>query len=676
MNYDAEIVSLKREVDCLRKSLDEASQRIPEKALAVQAEMVEALESTSDAFFAITADWLITAVNSVHEKRSQIPRAQQIGKNFLDLFFNSSELRNSIYFENYQRAIEEKVQVHFEAFYEPRQIWTGVTASPRKDGGISVFYRDITSEKLSRDLIVSHQKWLELVLDELPASIYMVDPTTGHYSFGNKAMNRLLGHPVPMGVAREITGLEIVAFDIESGQRLAFDEFPSTRALRGESVRDFRVTWRTNLGDHHVSVTATIVPEAYGNLSQIILAAVDITDQVNSARALAESMRAIEKSAEELSNEKVKLEAMISKSSAGIALMRGPQFVFEMVNEKFKDLVSPREYIGRPWAEVYYELPNSPLLKLLTDVYLTGDTVALREIKLTVEISSNLTEDRFYDIDYARIPIDLGSGWGIFCQTINVTDRVKRRHQVEADAKALSEAVKNLELEREAKNRFVLALTHDLRTPLTAIKMSAQLLNRKSDNPDFVKTISRRIANSIDRGDKLIKDLLDANQIKAGGALPLQLQEMDLHKVARSSLAELSTIHGERFKLIICVPSIMGFWDPHALERMIENLGSNAVKYGSKTAPITLTLTRENDFVAICMNNTGNAIDPNDLESIFTQYSRTTSAVSGGQIGWGVGLTLVKGIAEAHGGSAKVESNPDSGTTFTIQIPIDSRPKK
>ena len=124
------------------------------------------------------------------------------------------------------------------------------------------------------------------MLDELPASIYRVDLTTGQFSFGNKALNRLLGHPVPMGVAREITGREMVAFDIESDQRLPFGEFPSTRALRGESVRNFRVTWRTNSGDHHVSVTATTVPEAYGNLSQIILAAVDITDEVNSARAL------------------------------------------------------------------------------------------------------------------------------------------------------------------------------------------------------------------------------------------------------------------------------------------------------------------------------------------------------------------------------------------------------
>jgi signal transduction histidine kinase len=106
---------------------------------------------------------------------------------------------------------------------------------------------------------------------------------------------------------------------------------------------------------------------------------------------------------------------------------------------------------------------------------------------------------------------------------------------------------------------------------------------------------------------------------------------------------------------------------------LIENLGSNAVKYGSKTAPISLSLFREGDFILISMKNTGNAIDPSDLESIFTQYSRTTSAISGGQIGWGVGLTLVKGIAEAHGGSARVESNPEAGTTFLIRIPINLR---
>lgn len=101
----------------------------------------------------------------------------------------------------------------------------------------------------------------------------------------------------------------------------------------------------------------------------------------------------------------------------------------------------------------------------------------------------------------------------------------------------------------------------------------------------------------------------------------------------------------------------------------IENFATNAVKYGSNSTLITLTLSRREHTLEISMHNKGNQILPEDLKTIFELYKRTESAEQSYQKGWGIGLPLVRGLAEAHGGLAKVESTID-GTKFTLSIPI------
>jgi signal transduction histidine kinase len=103
---------------------------------------------------------------------------------------------------------------------------------------------------------------------------------------------------------------------------------------------------------------------------------------------------------------------------------------------------------------------------------------------------------------------------------------------------------------------------------------------------------------------------------------------------------------------------------------MIENLASNAIKYGTPYSIITITLRVVNDHAEIFVHNFGTCITPEDQNKIFTHYSRSISAESSGQTGWGIGLALVKGLAEAHKGSVRVESFKDQGTTFSIRLPI------
>jgi signal transduction histidine kinase len=227
----------------------------------------------------------------------------------------------------------------------------------------------------------------------------------------------------------------------------------------------------------------------------------------------------------------------------------------------------------------------------------------------------------------------------------------------------------NLEKERELRETFVSTLTHDLRTPLTAAKMSAQILMRKTDDPETSTRIASRIASNLDRIDHMIRDLLDANLIKAGEKIPLDIKECDIAHVIKLTLEELTTIHGSRF-ILHSVDSIVGKWSCDGVRRILENLCSNAIKYGAVESPVTVSLSQSPTKITLTVQNSGNPIALQDQNTLFEPFRRTSAAQKGLQKGWGLGLTLVRGLVEAHDGTVSVESNPGDGTLFKVELPL------
>ncbi|RKG74598.1 GAF domain-containing protein [Corallococcus exercitus] len=234
----------------------------------------------------------------------------------------------------------------------------------------------------------------------------------------------------------------------------------------------------------------------------------------------------------------------------------------------------------------------------------------------------------------------------------------------------LRDQIQKLRTEQNFRDTFVAALTHDLRTPLTAAKMSAQLLGRRHADLPNVQTSVSRVTSSLDRAERMIQNLLDANRIKAGKRVGLELGECDLHAVVAQTLDDLAAVYPERFVL-----KAQGLFkmraDPLGLRRIVENLASNAAKYGAPGTPIEVRLDRSGNQVMLQVRNQGNPIAANELQTIFEPFHRTRSATESAEKGWGLGLPLVRGLAEAHGGKASVTSCAEEGTCFTITLPLD-----
>jgi signal transduction histidine kinase len=215
-------------------------------------------------------------------------------------------------------------------------------------------------------------------------------------------------------------------------------------------------------------------------------------------------------------------------------------------------------------------------------------------------------------------------------------------------------------------------LVHDLRGPLTVAKMGSTMLVRQPELLDERRELATKIDTNIDRAERMIRDLLDTNRIRANERLPLHLAECDLASIARGVIRELSSIYGQRF-LLNQEGAVRDIWDAEELRRALWNLVINAVKYGAPDKPITITVKASISEAQMSVHNYGSLIALEDQSSIFDSFTRTQGAQAKGKIGWGLGLTLVRGCAEAHGGKATVESSAALGTTFTIHLPADAR---
>lgn len=220
------------------------------------------------------------------------------------------------------------------------------------------------------------------------------------------------------------------------------------------------------------------------------------------------------------------------------------------------------------------------------------------------------------------------------------------------------------------RDRFLAILGHDLRTPLGAIAMSAEVINRAEDIDLRYGRAATRILNSARRMEEMVGDLLDLTRAHLGSVFPIERGPADLEAVCRVVLDEVEAFHPERVLRFESSGDLHGEWDGERLEQVISNLVANAVQHGDPTAPIVVSAWAEGDEVACAVHNEGPAIPEEDLGKVFEPLTRSRNAETKTvPEGLGLGLFIAREIARAHGGGVSLTSSADQGTTFTVRLP-------
>lgn len=258
--------------------------------------------------------------------------------------------------------------------------------------------------------------------------------------------------------------------------------------------------------------------------------------------------------------------------------------------------------------------------------------------------------------------------------TLQAALRARRRQYHLRDVLLEQQAqMQELRAERELRGRFVSMLAHDLGGPLAAASMAFELLNVGADLAEPRRKYAIKLAKNLKRIEQMVKNLLDASRIRAGQPLPIRLEPCELNQIARDVADELNDMHGARV-VLAANESVRGVWSEQDLRRALWNLTSNAIKYGAAGAPVTIAISLAGTRARASVHNAGQPLEEADRKRIFEPFARLTSAGAGGKVGWGLGLTLVRGCAEAHGGSVELTSDAHAGTTFTLELPLDARP--
>jgi signal transduction histidine kinase len=185
------------------------------------------------------------------------------------------------------------------------------------------------------------------------------------------------------------------------------------------------------------------------------------------------------------------------------------------------------------------------------------------------------------------------------------------------------------------------------------------------DRQSFMAMISR----NLDRADQLIQSLLDVASIRSSGRnISMKYQHCDLSSQISYLVDEMSLTNQNR---LIFHPSgpVWGNWGSDGIKRAMENLISNALKYGDPAYPVTIKIERKENRAYLSVHNKGNEIDPADQNRLFDFFQRGSHNDDQTTQGWGIGLAVVKAVAESHGGSVAVESGNGLGTKFIINIP-------
>jgi len=226
----------------------------------------------------------------------------------------------------------------------------------------------------------------------------------------------------------------------------------------------------------------------------------------------------------------------------------------------------------------------------------------------------------------------------------------------------------------EERSQFIAGVSHELRTPLTAIRMYAETLAMgRAGTPEISKQYVETILTEGERLSRLVDNVLDFAKIEQGKRL-YRFRRCSLQEVVRTAVQTLERpLAEQRFTVKMdideSVPELQA--DSDALMRAVLNLLSNAMKYSGKSREIEVRLGVRRNLAVIRIRDHGFGLPEDEQQQIFEKFYRAPQPDGESVPGTGLGLTLVKHVAEEHGGGVEVKSKPGEGSAFSLVLPLD-----
>jgi PAS domain S-box-containing protein len=426
------------------------------------------------------------------------------------------------------------------------------------------------------------------------------------------------------------------------------------RALRGEATYADRLHLLMHRHGYDESTWFTFsyspVRDESGVIAGVYCACVEVTEQV-----LAERYR----------NEEIeRFRALFEQAPGIMAVLLGPEHVFELTNQSYLQLVGHRQIVGKRARDALPEVDGQGFFELLDRVYQTGEPFVGHALPLRLQREAGgPLEERYLDFVYQPIRDANGAVAGIFVEGSDVT----ARKQIEDELRAAN----------RQKDQFLAMLAHELRNPLAPIMTAAQLLRLGRADTKSVANASEIILRQASHMTDLVNDLLDVSRVTRG-LVALEKEELDLNVIVSAAVEQVRPlIDARRHSLTLQLSGqpahVIG--DRTRLVQVISNILNNAAKYTAPGGSVLLAVTVDETRVFITVRDNGVGITPEVLPYIFDLFTQAERTPDRSQGGLGIGLALVKSLIALHGGSVHAKSaGLGQGSEFSLCLPRVAAP--
>ena len=554
-----------------------------------------------------------------------------------------------------RQALAENRTVHtsYSLLINGAEVWFDGAISPLSVNTVFFVARDVTASRQADQALRESEARFRSITEQLSDLVALTDDE-GRIRYASPASQGLFGV-----TPEEMTGRHFMDFLDETSVPAARAAFEQDLRTNSGSVRLELLMKRRDGSTFIGELNASLIPT--GSLVTIR----DISERKRAEEVL-NRMAAVVESSDD---------AIISKSLEGVILN------WNASAERLYGY-SAAEVIGQPISIL---LPPGQL----DDIEQILAKVSTGEHLSHYETLRRAKDGRLVDVSLSISPIRDTNGNVVAASTIarDITQRKRAEEQIRqlnrdlekrVDERTASLQLANLELARAArmKDEFLASMSHELRTPLTGILGLSESLqmNTYGELSEKQMRILKLIEDSGRHLLDLINDILDLSKIEAG-RFELQIERTGLTGICQASLQMTRSMAQKKHlqtSFSMTPPEIVMQVDVRRLKQMLVNLLSNAVKFTPEGGSLGLDVTAspQENVVRFTVWDTGIGISPENLPRLFQVFVQLDSKLSRQYAGTGLGLALVKRLAELHGGGVQVESTPGQGSRFSISLPL------
>jgi signal transduction histidine kinase len=389
-----------------------------------------------------------------------------------------------------------------------------------------------------------------------------------------------------------------------------------------------------------------------GNIDRVLVLIYEVTEQVRARHAQ-------EETAQRRQAELVRLFALLEETPMLISVLEGPELRVVMTNRLSRELLGSRDFRGVAFGNLVPD--GNETLAAAHRVLETG-------VPESFQVSSQLEGFVGRSFCTTIVPIRDASGHTtrVMVASLEITEHLRAREALESQARDLEVARRQAVEASRAKDEFLAMLGHELRNPLSPMATTLETMRLRGMASPELDLLERQVHHLT----RLVDDLLDVSRI-ARGMVELKRTDLDLRTVVTRALEMTDPLIKQRLHRVITrLSPVVVHGDPDRLAQVAANLITNAAKYSNIGSQISIDTQRSGGTAKLAVTDEGVGIAPDMIGKVFDAFVQEPQMLARSHGGLGLGLSIVKSLVEAHGGTASAHSDgPRKGSTFVVELP-------